>query len=64
MDPLLWKLPFGKYFGVPIEKVPDDYLEWLLERTWFVSSHGARVAVVEKELAYRERFDCQVRKAA
>jgi DNA polymerase III epsilon subunit-like protein len=30
--PLLRALPFGKHKGVPIENVPEDYLEWLYMR--------------------------------
>ena len=25
------KMPFGKYLGKPIQELPDDYLNWILE---------------------------------
>ncbi len=26
--------PFGKYKGQPMEKVPADYLDWLMGQPW------------------------------
>ncbi|MFH0907155.1 MAG: DUF3820 family protein [bacterium] len=35
-------MPFGKYSGEKLGDVPDNYLVWLWDQTWFTErSHGA-----------------------
>lgn len=39
-------MPFGKYRGRPVDELPDDYVEWLLEQEWLKPS--LRVAILER----------------
>lgn len=39
--------PFGKYRGVAMEKVPADYLDWVVGQTW-IDKWPAVVEYVER----------------
>jgi len=56
----VWILPFGKYQGYGIEDAPDKYLEWLLEQDWFCEKFADKVALIEKELSYRDEFSSHI----
>jgi len=44
-----------------IEDAPDKYLEWLLEQDWFCEKFADKVALIEKELSYRDEFNSHIR---
>jgi uncharacterized protein (DUF3820 family) len=48
-------LPFGKWKGIAIERVPTSYLGWLSGEDWFRTQQGWRwcLSLVEDELEWR-----------
>ena len=50
-------ITFGKYAGQAIASVPDSYLNWLLEQSWFEKKYGEEgglLEAIEEELRWRE----------
>jgi uncharacterized protein (DUF3820 family) len=48
-------LSFGKYKGKTIDEIPDDYLYWLLEQTWFHLKFGDWIIPIRHELVDRKK---------
>ena len=57
----LGQIPFGKYKGVDIEDVPDNYLIWLKGETWFMTREPKLHENIKKELKYRDQFDLHIK---
>lgn len=57
----LWKIPFGKYKNTDVEDAPDSYLIWLKGETWFKTSFPEQCEIINKELKYRNQFDCHIK---
>ena len=45
------KMPFGKYRGLPLRDLPDDYIDWLHSLD---DLHGRLRKAVESEWQYRQ----------
>jgi uncharacterized protein (DUF3820 family) len=50
-------LTFGKYNGVLIADIPNQYLGWIMDQNWFCSQYPGIAKQVEIELIYRNKFD-------
>lgn len=48
-------MPFGKYQGQQLMNIPRDYLEWLLEQSWFEEKYKKYKKYVEHQLERRDR---------
>lgn len=48
---MLW---FGNYANVPIEEIPQEYLEWAVD-TWDAGTR--QYEIVEQELIRRKNFE-------
>jgi uncharacterized protein (DUF3820 family) len=48
-------LTFGKHRGKTIDEIPDDYLNWLVEQTWFHLKFGDWITPIRLELADRKK---------
>lgn len=57
----LGRIPFGKFYGVDIEDVPDSYLVWVSGELWFRTREPRLYENIVKELKYRERFDLHIK---
>ena len=53
----LYVMPFGKYKGQGIEDLPDSYLIWLAEQTFFERGYPDGLKAVETELKFRDKWD-------
>jgi len=48
------KMPYGKYKGIEIYRIPSDYLLWIAEH--YDNERFCKAA--DTEWQYRERFNC------
>ena len=53
-------IPFGKYKGILIVDIDNDYLNWLLEQDWFCQKFPEHKKQIEIEIAYRNKFNIVV----
>lgn len=57
----LGQIPFGKFRGIDIEDIPDDYLKWVIGEDWFKVKFKTLCEIIKKELKYRDDFDLHIK---
>jgi len=51
------KFPLGKYNDILIADIPNHYLNWILEQSWFVEKYIEINEQIDIEMTYRRKFN-------